>query len=381
MKKVEEFIKQGIVSGVFPGLALVVARGTEVLYHDHAGFAQLCPEPKEMNPNTLFDLASITKPVATTTAIMLLVQRGRLSLSDKVQDYLSQFDGHGKNEVTIRHLLSHSSGLSAWKPYYKEIPSSSITHFEVGKSFISNKVLQEGLVYGPGQKAVYSDLGYILLGMIIEKVTQQTLDSFCYQNIFGPMGLSQTFFINLEKKGKQKSFSLANIAATEECPWRCRIIVGEVHDENTYAMGGVAGHSGLFSSAQDLCKFAQVMISCYQGRNDLIGQSIVQEFFHRQMGLSGSTWALGWDTPSLQKSSAGRYFTSQSVGHLGFTGTSLWIDLEQEIIVVLLTNRVHPRRSNEQIKIYRPMLHDLIMEELVYNYGDHSHSAKNGFPD
>jgi len=359
MRRVEEAIKEGIVAGAFPGLALVVAREAETLYHYHTGFAQLLPEPKEITPDTIFDLASLTKPVATATAIMLLVQAGKLSLSDKVQYYLAGFDGNGKEEVTIRHLLAHSSGLPAWKPYYKEIDPSL-----EGKSFISNKVLQEELVYAPGQKAIYSDLGFILLGMIIEKVAQQSLDSFCRQNIFQPLGLYQTFFINLQNKDNQKFLSLTNVAATEACPWRDRIVVGEVHDENAYVMGGVAGHAGLFSTAQDLCRFAQTMLNCYQGKGNLISQEIAEIFFQRQADIPCSTWALGWDTPSPHGSSTGRYFTPRSIGHLGFTGTSIWIDLEQEIIVVLLTNRIHPQRSKEQIKIYRPLLHNLIMEEL-----------------
>lgn len=355
MKKLEEAVKQGIESGAFPGLALVVAKGTNILYHYHSGFAQLLPEPREITPDTLFDLASLTKPVATTTAIMLLVQAGKLSLSDKARDYLAGFDGNGKEKITLRHLLNHSSGLPAWKPYYKEIAPSS-----EGKSFITNKVLQEELIYLPGQKAIYSDPGFILLGMIIEKIAQQGLDTFCRQNIFQPLGLSRMFFINLH----QKLPALAQVAATEACPWRGRVIAGEVHDENAYVMGGVAGHAGLFSTAQDLCLFAQAMLSCYQGRDNLINPEIARIFFQRQTDIPGSTWALGWDTPSLQGSSAGRYFTPRSIGHLGFTGTSLWIDLEQEIIVVLLTNRIHPHRANEQIKIYRPLLHNLIMKEL-----------------
>jgi CubicO group peptidase (beta-lactamase class C family) len=363
-EEIEKTIEQAISSGAFPGIALVAAKGPNILYQYYSGWAQLYPVAEKLTWDTIFDLSSLTKPIATTTAIMLLLQKKLLSLTDRVQDYLPRFRGKGKERVTLSHLLTHNSGLPSWKPYYKAIIQNHSINFARGKSFIVNQVLEEELIYEPGQKILYSDLGFILLGVIIEHITQESLDTFCQRNIFYPLGLSNTFFINLKNKYRDNRVAPTRFAATEHCPWRGRVLRGEVQDENAFAMGGVAGHAGLFSNAQDIYQFAQTMLSCYRGKNDFISQNIVQTFFLPQVDGSGATRALGWDIPSVQNSSAGKYFSSHSIGHLGFTGTSLWIDLEREIILVLLTNRVHPDRANENIKHYRPLIHNLIMEGI-----------------
>jgi len=358
--RLERLIEQGIAKGAFPGAVLIVAKGERILYQYCSGYAQIQPSAEKMVYEALFDLSSLTKPIATTTAIMLLVQEGQIHLSDKVKKYLPEFKGGEKEQIEIRDLLAHNSGLPAWRPYYRELPLRADSDFSSAKSFIIRRVLEEELIYSPGHLTLYSDLGFILLGEIIERVTRQDLDEFSKQMIFEPLGLQDTLFIDLRKGGRDRQLTeLYRVVATEYCPWRGRVLKGEVHDENAYAMGGVAGHAGLFSTAQDICRFAQAMLNCYKGGPGLVHQDVLKTFF-----FSDTERPLGWDRPSSVKSAAGKHLSPVSVGHLGFVGTSLWIDLERELIIVFFTNRVHPSRNNEGIKYYRPLIHDLIMEEL-----------------
>jgi CubicO group peptidase (beta-lactamase class C family) len=212
---------------------------------------------------------------------------------------------------------------------------------------------------------VYSDLGFILLGAVIEEVSGMTLDRFCHERIFRPLGLRATAFIDLSLLRARRLEPVTEmIAPTERCPWRKKVLCGEVHDDNAYAMGGVAGHAGLFSSAKDLDTILCRLKECYRNTAPFIPQRIVQEFWTRDQAVSDSTWCLGWDTPSPTNSSSGAYFSPHSVGHLGFTGTSAWLDLEHDRHVILLSNRVHPSRDNEQIRAFRPHIHDLIVKAL-----------------
>jgi CubicO group peptidase (beta-lactamase class C family) len=218
----------------------------------------------------------------------------------------------------------------------------------------------------PGQQVLYSDLDFMLLGAVIEKLSGMELDQYCLDNIFRPLGLQQTAFINLGKRRQGAlPFPLGQVAPTERCPWRNRILCAEVHDDNAYAMGGVAGHAGLFSAIDDLNQLVNCLLACYRGEHCFLPSALLREFWTRDETVSGSTWALGWDTPSLSHSSAGELFSAHSVGHLGFTGTSLWIDLERQLYVIILSNRVHPRRDNDKIKTFRPVLHNTIMRIVL----------------
>jgi len=317
-----------------------------------------------MTPATIFDLASLTKPVATTTAAMRLVDRSALRLEDEVGRYIPEFSGGEKDRVTIRHLLNHSSGLRAWQPLYKEvIGSAQIRSGRLraadGKKRVLDRILRNRLVYTPGSKSIYSDLGFILLGEIIERVSGISLDRFCRNEIFGPLRMRKTFFPSV---GPDRA---GPYASTERIDWRGRIVVGEVHDNNAYVMGGVSGHAGLFSTAADLDRFGRAMLEARRGESPLFSRKTVETFISRQ-DTPGSSWALGWDTPS-KPSSAGRYFSSHSFGHLGYTGTSLWIDPEDDLVVVLLTNRVHPTSRNVKIRKFRPLIHDLIYREVIHD--------------
>jgi len=205
----------------------------------------------------------------------------------------------------------------------------------------------------------------MLLGQLIELVTRGPLDRFCRERIFRPLGLRATGFVDLtELRARQLTPVTERIAATERCPWRLKVLCGEVHDDNAYAMGGVAGHAGLFASAPDIDALVCRLRACWRGEDSFVASGLVREFWTRRATVPGSTWALGWDTPTPEASSAGRHISGRAVGHLGFTGTSLWIDLERDAHVILLTNRVHPRRDNDAIKALRPAVHDAVLEAL-----------------
>jgi len=369
---VEDAFKEAVVQGVFPGAVVLVAKGEEVVFEQPFGFRSLVPEKTPMQSDTIFDLASLTKPLATTTAIMLMVREKKIHLDDKVTRFFANFGVFGKNAVTFRHLLAHCSGFPAWKPYYQEIAKGekggriNFLASRAAKSYVFEQIHREKLVSPPGTQCLYSDLGFILLGEIVEEISGWTLDRFCQEKILGPFGLRSTFFLDLTRfwvRRHQPAKEL--IAPTENCPWRKRILCGEVDDENAYAMGGVAGHAGLFSSARDIHLFLTRLRRCYRGQDPFLPAALVQEFFTPDATVKGSTFALGWDTPSTTSSSSGGYFSPRSVGHLGFTGTSVWWDLDRDCHVILLTNRIHPSRDGDKIKEFRPYIHDLIMKAFL----------------
>jgi CubicO group peptidase (beta-lactamase class C family) len=230
------------------------------------------------------------------------------------------------------------------------------------KEFVVERVLRSSLVHEPGEAAVYGDLDFIVLGALVEAVAQQTLDEYCAERIFRPFGMERTFFVKNDAAGSPLSEpERRELAATENCPWRNRILWGEVHDPNASSMGGVAGHAGLFAPVDDVMTFAQVLLDVYAGRSDALPRELLKVFFTRQKLPVSSGWALGWDTPTKGASSSGEHFSENSVGHLGFTGTSLWIDLESEAVVVMLTNRVHLVAKRSKFGL-RPVVHDAIMD-------------------
>ncbi|MCP4038770.1 MAG: serine hydrolase, partial [bacterium] len=333
------------------------------------GHAVLQPERLPMMRETIFDLASLTKPLATTTAIMLLAKDGLIDLDDPVAKALPAFADRDKEAVTLRHLLTHSSGLKPWRGFHELMirkerkTGERILGSVEGREWILDRVIRSALVHDPGEAAVYGDLDFIALGAVVEAVTDQTLDAFCAERIFGPLGMEQTRFLPLPPDGTQAAPDdlRRRIAATENCSWRDRILWAEVHDPNASAMGGVAGHAGLFAPADDVMTFALAFLDGWHGRSELLPQQLVREFCTRQRLPEDSDWAIGWDTPTPGASSSGEHFSQNSVGHLGFTGTSLWIDLEREAVVVMLTNRVHLVAKRSRFDL-RPKVHDFILD-------------------
>ena len=364
-------LEAAVESGAIPGAVIVVSRSEEVLYHAAFGSRALEPSPAPMRPDTIFDLSSLTKPLATTTAFMLLVREGKVQLDDRVSRFFPNFGVYGKTHVTFHHLLAHCSGLPAWRPYHRDIVRAeregrlNFVASRGAKEWVYEQIHRERPEYETGTRSVYSDLGFMLLGELVELLSRLPLDRFCQERIFRPLGLRSTAFVDLSlvRRGKLRPVADA-IAPTERCPWRKRVLCGEVHDDNAYAMGGVAGHAGLFANALDVDELARRLRACWRGEDEFVAPEIVRQFWRRDRTVPDSTWALGWDTPSPKDSSAGTRLGPHAVGHLGFTGTSLWIDLERDLQVTLLTNRVHPRRDNERIRDVRPRVHDAVMEGL-----------------
>lgn len=358
---------------VFPGAVLVVGRGGETVYSRAVGCRSLLPEVTAMQKDTVFDVASLTKVMVTVPLVMQAVEQGRLNVNKKLSEIVQTFATHGKERITIRHLLTHCSGFPATAPYYKRI-SKADTSDRLGimtsrgaVDLIYGEILRSALDNLPGKVTKYSDIGFILLGNVLETISGMPLDKLAQRGIFQPLELRSTGYIDLTKIRRRGIAPITEmIAPTAECPWRHKILCGEVHDDNAWAMGGVAPHAGVFSTAEDVHAFAAEMINCYHGRSDFLHRELVRQFWTLDTTVPGSTWALGWDTPSPQGSSSGQFFSPNSVGHLGYTGCSLWIDPEREIDVVLLSNRIHPSVENNAIKEFRPMIHDLVMEALGF---------------
>lgn len=358
---IDQKMNEAVLAGVFPGAVLLVAKNNEMVCHRPFGKTALEPNANDVTLQTVYDLASLTKPLVTAGIALVLVDRKEITLSDPVSRWIPSWEAGEKGEATVYHLLSHSSGLPAWKPLYldllawQERGEGMIGSHEAGE-FLFNLVHDEPLSYPVGTKSVYSDLGFILLGEILEKVGGAQLDRLASDMFLSPLAIQSLFFCPSTQR-----IADTFLAATEECPWRKKSLVGDVHDDHAYVMGGVAGHAGLFGTAEGVFRLASAWLKADRGEKGLFSPEEVHRFWDRS-GVPGSSFALGWDTPSTP-SASGKGFSPCSVGHLGYTGTSLWIDRDRGLIVVLLSNRVHPTRANEKITTFRPLIHDVIMQE------------------
>ncbi len=365
LERVDRAVAKAMEKGEIPGASIRARHGESLSYDRFFGAATLAPERHEVRADTIYDLASLTKVMATTPAILLLASEGKLALDQPVEQLLPAFGERGKSKITIRHLLTHSAGLRPWRAYYDDLRERELKkgeHLlatEEGRAAIVNRIVRSAAVHEPGEASVYGDLDFIVLGEIVEQVSGERLDSFCAQRIYGPLGMADTHFNAVPFKGERLRY-----AATEQCPWRDKLIWGEVHDPNAWAMGGVAGHAGLFGTTADVMRFAEEMLAADQGESEIFPQELSQEFFRRQEFAEDSDWALGWDTPTEGQSTSGKYFSKRSIGHTGFTGTSLWIDLERDMIVVFLCNRVHQIAKRSKFEL-RPLVHDLLWEAFL----------------
>ena len=375
LERVDRALAKAMEKGEIPG-AVVLARmpreGETVEYEAVVGNAVVRPERVAMRRDTIFDLASLTKPLATTGALLLLVRDGLVDLDDPVAKHLPAFAEREKEGVTVRHLLSHSSGLKPLRFFHEEMLTRERKKGErwlgeaIAKPWVIERICKSKPVHEPGDAAVYGDLDFIVLGALVEAVSGEPLDEFCRERLFEPLGLADTGFVRLGRNGplEPDAARRARTAATEQCDWRERILWGEVHDPNASVMGGVAGHAGLFGTADDVMREAQAWLEAWHGRESVLPSEGVKRFFERQDLPPGSDWALGWDTPTEGQSSSGSHFGRPSVGHLGFTGTSVWIDLEREAIVVMLANRLHLVAKRSRFDL-RPKIHDFIIEGLT----------------
>lgn len=358
IKEIETICHAAAEARVFSGVGLGVATGTKEARQQAKIFCGATRHEggQQVDQTTLFDLASLTKPLATTLLLLTLIQEGVVAPKDPVARFFADAPTD-KAGITLRELLCHCSGLAAYQPYYKTLSSEPPA---TRKATLCRTILAEPLQYSRGTKAVYSDLGFLLLGMVVEEVSGKRLDVLFQERIAMPLGLAETLFFNQDNLPRPGHY-----AATEFCPWRGRLLAGEVSDENCFALGGVAGHAGLFGTTTAVLTLIEAIHDLWLGEASplAINPGNLQDFVIRQP-TPGSTWALGFDTPSASGSTSGHFFSPRSVGHLGFTGTSFWIDPDQHVMVVLLTNRVHPSRENNTIKAFRPALHDAVMRGL-----------------
>jgi CubicO group peptidase (beta-lactamase class C family) len=331
LASIDEVMRRGISAGGFPGAAVIVARHGAIVWERGYGTLDWRSGVSVDAERTMYDVASLTKVVATTAATMVLVDRGKLRLDDRVTRYLPSFSGGGKNAITIRDLLMHRSGLPAGR---------NLSHRGAGPASARKAVLATSLVYEPGSSTQYSDLGLDVLGFVIERIAREPLDQFVRRTVYRPLGMRSTMF--------RPAPSLRTRIAPTETPVR-----GEVHDGNARALGGVAGHAGLFSTAGDLAVFAQLMLDGgAAGRTRLFADSIAHAFTQ-----PGPGWrALGWQT-CPGGGSCGQYLSARAFGHTGFTGTSMWIDPERDLFVIVLTNWVHGRASGGVAPV--AVLHDV----------------------
>lgn len=345
LEKAWRVLRDGIEQRAFPGAAVAVTRASKVIAL--RGFGRFTYETTapDVTPETVFDLASLTKVMAAAAMAMVLYERGILDLDAAVSAIVPGFKGAEKSAVTIRHLLSHTSGLPAYEKLFEKARS---------RQELIGAACHLPLSAEPGERVEYSDIGFIVLGEVLERLADEPIDTFCAREIFGPLGLARTGY-------RPPAEWHAHIPPTEDDrTFRHRVIQGEVHDENTAAMGGVSAHAGLFGSASDVARFAEWM---QRGGAPILRADTVRLFTSPQPVRSGYARALGWDRVS-QPSQSGRYFSASAYGHLGYTGTSLWIDPEREVSVALLTNRTFPNRESQLIKQIRPAFHNSVMEAL-----------------
>jgi serine-type D-Ala-D-Ala carboxypeptidase len=350
-------LEKAIADRAFPGCSLAATLRGELIAHQAFGRFTYDPASSGVTTASLFDLASLTKVVATTAAAMILYERGLLDLEAPVAAIVPEFTGALDNnnnprrgEITLRVLLAHSSGL----PAYERIFLRAKTREDLLQAAFATELSAD-----PGTRAVYSDIGFIILGVVLERLADESLDRFCQREIFGPLGMTHTTF--------NPALALKDTIppTADDRTFRHRIIQGEVQDENASVLGGIAGHAGLFSTAEDLAVFAHAMIN---GGHPILRSSTVALFSRREPAPDGTSRALGWDTPSLPlPSQSGKYFSARSFGHLGYTGTSLWIDPERQLSIILLTNRTWPDCQNQAIQRVRPAFHDAVIEVLGKN--------------
>lgn len=343
---VRSVLDRAIADGAFPGAYAAIGTADGLVADYGVGRLDAADDTRP-TASTVWDLASLTKVIGTTSAVLQLVGTGRVALDSPVVRYLPSWTAAGAERITVRHLLTHSSGLPAWRALYKE---ASTAEEAASQLFATSPDTL------PGVRYVYSDLGFILLGKMVERVSGERLADYGSAHLFAPLGMRDTRYV-------PPTSWLARIAPTERDPWRGRQIRGEVHDENAFRLGGVSGHAGLFSSGRDLIRFAQM----YLGHGTLDGvrifDSLTVAAFTRAQDLSISRRALGWETPT-GGNSAGSRLSPEAFGHTGFTGTSLWMDPTHGVFVLLLTNRVNPSRENRKIGAVRVALANAAMSAL-----------------
>jgi CubicO group peptidase (beta-lactamase class C family) len=356
--EVSDLLTSAIHERAFPAAAIEVGGKEGVLWRRALGFLTFEPSSGLATADTIFDLASLTKVIATTWLVMRAVDDGRVRLEDPVARWIPEWNGDDRASVTVADLLEHASGLTAYLPFFRD---------HTGRIDYQPAICRVPLEYAPRTRSIYSDLGFMLLGFILEDARPRS-DSFAgAPGAKDPERRLDTQFRRLVTQVTHEPLTFnpprswwERTAPTEEDPWRGRLLAGEVHDENTWALGGAAGHAGLFGTVTAVGTYARAVLATLAGQPVLARPDTMRRFIRRSE-VPGSSRALGWDT-MLPTSSCGTRMSATSIGHTGFTGTSLWIDWERDLYIVLLTNRVHPTRENDAIRRVRPQVHDAIVD-------------------
>jgi CubicO group peptidase (beta-lactamase class C family) len=356
-------VTEAIDANVVPGLVVGIGQRGQAVFVEAYGRRQSEPVPLPATVETVYDLASLTKALSTSVLLAKGVESGRLRLDATLGEYLPRLAD--RPDVTLRRVLAHAGGFPAHRKFYEGLFATGGVRPDYRAALVE-QAAAEPLAYPPGSRSIYSDLGFILLGAAIEAALGERLDALARREIFAPLGLSNLGFVELPGAHPAR-----DLAPTERCPVRGRMVAGEVHDLNAWAMGGIAGHAGLFGSMGDVLQLALALCAAYHGRGfagspPLLTAALLRELW-RPSGIPGSTWRLGWDGPAPEASLAGTLLSRGGVGHLSFTGCSLWIDPEQETCVVVLTNRVHPEaRDDPRFRALRPALADEALRAISY---------------
>lgn len=357
-------LREAVAEGVVPGAVARVGVGEEILWEEAVGWAAIVPERRDATAETVYDVASVTKVAATTSAACLLAERGALGLDDRVGKHIPAWPSD-KAALTVRQLLTHTAGLAGWKAYWRmwlethNLKGHEASPSQYSRAWVLETIVSDDLISEPGVACTYSDPGFIVLWELLERVAGEPLGAFLARELFGPLGMDATGFVDLTTEGSPP-VSTERIAPTEDCPTRGRPLCGEVHDLNAWALGGVAGHAGLFTTAADLHCLGAAWLAAVKGDGEgPFDPDSALEFFRLQRPDLISPFALGWDSPQGEGSLAGQRLGPSARGHWGYTGCSLWLEPTRGLVIVLLTNRVHPHDTPpEEMSALRPRLHD-----------------------
>jgi CubicO group peptidase (beta-lactamase class C family) len=367
LSRAKALLERAVDDGAFAGAVALVALGGRVVAHWAIGHAQVEPDPRPMQLDTIFDLASLTKPLAGATAALVLLEDGAWSLDDAVARFIPEFGACGKQDVTVRQLLTHSSGLGAWAATYAHArePEGALKY-----------ICSLPLTYLPGSSVVYSDLGFSMIGHLVRRVTGEGLDALLTSRVWGLLGMTDTGYvppvalrprIAATERGNRFEQVMLRVRGESFDGWRDHVLVGEVNDGNThYALGGISSHAGLFSSAADVLRLATMYL--HQGSPILSPATIAAATSDHTPGPATAR-GLGWELTARKSMPAPRAYgdllSAGTFGHTGFTGTSLAVDPERQLIIILLTNRTHPDARNDGISAVRPRFHNLVAASLV----------------
>ncbi|MEL6544483.1 MAG: serine hydrolase [Myxococcota bacterium] len=369
---IDRCVNKGVADKVYSAGACTASIGDRIFHRSAHGSPVHPPPLRRIDTSALFDLASLTKPLATGLAALYLSSRSQLDLGASITRTLPEFKHHKPFEdITVDMLLDHTSGFPATKDFWRTLreqdlrthPNDRVLGTQKSRPRIMELLLETPLEYRPGTKTVYSDIGFMVLGWIIEHITGKPLDVWLEREIYRPLGIhNELFFVRLDDARARQRLRRRTFIATEECPWREKVLQGEVHDPMAWALGGVAGHAGLFGTADAVWALARKLLQCYNGEDRFFLSGGVRRFWTRSRRTPGTTRTLAWDTPTANLSMSGKRFSLSSVGHLGFTGCSLWIDLSTQVIGVVLTNSAHPTPDGKQeaMQKFRPRVYDLI---------------------